>query len=313
MNKMKTFVFGLLLIGLISAGCLEASEDNSGGTFLEGEPGNLPDEDMAASTGMAVPDFDGSGVVEKIVIEASSSVEPSVVADVARAEIVPPVPTTSGSGSGIHVSGRGKVSSVPDVASLTAGVVTTGSTADEASQENAAAMDRVIKALKSLGIDEKDIRTQSVSVWPEYDYGYRDSGSREQPRIIGYRADNQVSVTLRDITLAGKAIDAAVGAGSNQVYGLSYGFSEDAQAALYAMALKKAVADGTGKAQAIADALGVERITPVGVSESGGYYPGVYRFDVAEAAAKDGSAVPTPVSPGELEVSATVSMSFDFA
>ncbi len=287
MNKLKTaFVFGLLVLTVFAAGCLGSVEDN-------GEQ--------------------GSASVEKIAVEGGSAVAPSAVSGVARAEIVPPVTGVSASGSGIHVSGQGKVSAVPDIVTFTAGVVTTGSTAAEASEENALAMDRALKALKGLGIDEKDIRTQSVSVWPEYDYGYRDSGGREQPRIIGYRADNQVSVTLRDITMAGKAIDAAVGAGSNQVYGLSYGFSDDAQAALYAMALKEAVEDGTGKARAIADALGVERITPVGVSESGGYYPGVYRFDVAEAAVEKGGAVPTPVSPGELEVSATVSMSFDFA
>jgi uncharacterized protein YggE len=113
--------------------------------------------------------------------------------------------------------------------------------------------------------------------------------------------------------MAGKAIDAAVEAGSNQVNGLSYSFSEERRDNLYALALKEAVADGTGKARAIADAIGAEKITPVSVSESGGFYPPVFRMDMAEAAIeKEDGGFPTPVSPGELEVSASVSMSFDF-
>ncbi len=347
-NLKTTLVIGILLIAFLSAGCLEVSGGKSGDTFPAGEPGKItnfeecvaagfavmesyprqcrtsdgrlfveiPDEQLAASTGMVAPDLEGSGAVEKIAVDGSSAFQSSVDAVMARTEILPPVPPTGGvsyAGSGIHVSGSGRAVAVPDIAIFSAGVVTTDKTAAGASRLNAETMDRVIKALKAMGIEDKDIKTQTVSVWPEYDYGYRDGSGRELPLIIGYRADNTVSVTLRDISMAGEAIDAAVKAGSNQVYGLSYSFSDEKRDALYASALKAAVADGTRKAGVIADAIGAEKITPVSVSESGGYYPPVYRVDFAEAAVKEGATVPTPVSPGELEVQASVSMSFDFA
>jgi uncharacterized protein YggE len=265
--------------------------------------------------GVPAPGFEGQDVVEMVVVDDNEVSVPSVEVGIARAEIVPPIQSSgsvSFSGSGIHVSGQGKVAAVPDIVVFSASVVTTGETAQATSQKNAEAMDRVLRALRDLGIEDKDIKTQTVSVWPEYDYGHRDETRRELPVIIGYRSENRVSVTIRDISMAGGAIDAAVGAGSNQVYGFSYSFSDERKDILYALALKEAVADGTSKASAIADAIGAEKITPVSVSESGGFYPPIYRMDMAEAAVEGGGVVPTPISPGELEVSASVSMSFDF-
>jgi uncharacterized protein YggE len=303
MNGMKkSLLFGIFALAFFAVGCLDSTDAKS--------------EQEASSLGVPAPGVEGSGVVEKVVVDSGVVSSPTVEAEVARSIIVPPVPPPSDvsySGSGIHVSGQGRVASVPDIVMFTAGVVSTGESAEEASQKNALAMDSVLVALKDLRINEKDIRTQTVSVRPEYDYGHREGEQRELPVIIGYRAENRVSVTIRDISLAGEAVDAAVEAGSNQIYGLSYSFSDARKDSLYAIALKEAIADGTGKARAIADALGVEKITPVSVSESGGFYPPVFRMDFAEAAVEKGVAVPTPVSPGELEVSASVSMSFDFA
>jgi uncharacterized protein YggE len=349
MNRLKTnLIFGVLLIAFFTAGCLESTGANSkqetpskdvtgkitsfeecvsaGYPAMESHPRQCMTDDgqtfvevldgqKSSSIAVPVPGFEGEDVVETVVVDDSYVSIPSVEVGIARTEILPPVPSigsVSSSGSGIHVSGQGKVAAVPDIVVFSAGVVTNGETAQATSQKNAEVMDRVLRALKDLGIDDKDIKTQTVSVWPEYDFGLRDE-ARQLPVIIGYRAENRVSVTIRDISKAGEAIDAAVEAGSNQVYGLSYSFSEEKKEMLYALALKESVADGTKKAKAIADAIGAEKITPVSVSESGGFYPPIYRMDMAEAAVEKGGIVPTPVSPGELEVSASVSMSFDFA
>jgi uncharacterized protein YggE len=348
MNRLKTgLIFGIFLIAFFAAGCLNSTDAKSaqetpsmdiqeiitnfeeciaagypameshprqcmtaeGKTFVE-----VLDEPKSSSIGMPVPGFEGSDVVETIVVEDSAiSINPIMIED-AKAVIVPPSSGDgSPAGSGIHVSGQGKIATLPNIVSFSTGVVTTAETAEGASQKNAEAMENVLRSLRNLGIEDKDIKTQTVSVWPEYDYGLRDEARRELPLIIGYRAENRVSATIREISMAGKAIDAAVEAGSNQVYGLSYSFSEERRDNLYALALKEAVADGTSKARAIADAIGAEKITPVSVSESGGFYPPVFRMDMAEAAVeKEDGGFPTPVSPGELEVSASVSMSFDF-
>ncbi|HDY74373.1 MAG TPA: DUF541 domain-containing protein, partial [Euryarchaeota archaeon] len=71
---------------------------------------------------------------------------------------------------GIVVTGEGKMRVTPDQAVLTVGVVTTGGSSQEAVAENSAVMNQVVSALKRAGVDEKDIQTQSVNVWPEFDY-----------------------------------------------------------------------------------------------------------------------------------------------
>jgi uncharacterized protein YggE len=211
-------------------------------------------------------------------------------------------------GWGIVVTGEGKMRVTPDQAVLTVGVVTTGESSQEVMAENSAAMNRVISTLKREGVDEKDIKTQSVNVWPEFDYG-REGEQRELPTILGYRAENRVSVTIRDIGKTGEVIDSAVASGANQLYGLSFTMSEEASKNLRTQVLREAVFDATDKAQVIADAIGAEKIIPVSVVEGGGYTPPIYRYDVA---ALEKGAASTPISPGETEVSASVTVTFDF-
>ncbi len=145
-------------------------------------------------------------------------------------------------------------------------------------------------------------------MWPEFDYG-REGEPRELPTIIGYRAENRVSVTIRDIGKTGEVIDSVVASGANQLYGLSFTVSEETSKSLRTQVLKEAVFDATDKAQAIADAIGAEKISPVRVVEGRGYIPPIYRYDVA---ALEKGAAATPISPGETEVSASVTVTFDF-
>jgi uncharacterized protein YggE len=209
---------------------------------------------------------------------------------------------------GIVVSGQGKIGTTPDLAVFTVGVITTEKTSQEAITGNANIMNSVINSLKSSGIEDKDIKTQTVSVFPQFDYGSRDE-RLDIPRIVGYRAENRVSVTVRDIGNTGEVVDASIAAGANQLYGISFTVSEKSNQNLRALALKMAVQDATDKARAIADAMGVERISPIKVVESGGYTPPIFRFDVA--AVEEGG-LSTPISPGESELTASVTMTFGF-
>ncbi|MFV2040894.1 MAG: SIMPL domain-containing protein [Candidatus Hydrothermarchaeales archaeon] len=215
---------------------------------------------------------------------------------------------TDAAGRGIVVTGEGEIRVTPDQAVLTVGVVTTSGSSQEAMAENSAAMNQVISAVKRAGVSEKDVQTQSVNVWPQFDYG-RVGEKRELPEIIGYRAENRAIVTIRDVATTGEVIDAAVEAGANQLYGLSFTVSEETGKALRTEVLQMAVSDAEEKAQAIADALGADRITPVSVVEGAGYTPPIYRYDVA---ALEKGAAAVPISPGETEVSASVTVTFDF-
>ena len=88
-----------------------------------------------------------------------------------------------------------KSTRVPDVAIISAGVVTRAATASAAIQQNAARMERVRAALKRAGIADRDIQTSNISLNPEYRYE-----NNQPPQLTGYTASNSVTVRFRDIS-----------------------------------------------------------------------------------------------------------------
>ena len=196
----------------------------------------------------------------------------------------------------ISVSGKGTVETQPDTASASFGVVTQGSYAQQAIESNAAAMRKVIDALKRAGVAEKDIQTQYVSLDPRYD----NDGSR----IVGYTATNTVSATVRRIAHVGDVIDAGIAAGANNVNGPT--LSRDAQDKLYDEALQRAVADAKAKAEVLAKAAGVSvgAVQSVSEDEQLSGEPQPYAF---EARLASGS---TPIEAGTTKITANVRVVF---
>src|SRR3546814_970590 len=106
-------------------------------------------------------------------------------------------PTSSGSeGTLLSVSAQAEASRVPDVASLSTGVVTQAADANAALAANATQMNKVMAAIKAAGIAEKDIRTSGISVNPQYKYG-----DNQPPTITGYQASNTVSIDRKSTRL----------------------------------------------------------------------------------------------------------------
>lgn len=194
-------------------------------------------------------------------------------------------------GNGITVQGSGSVDTVPDRAQISFGVETRGATAKAALAANAAEMRKVIAAIKAAGAT--DVQTQSVSLQPQYS---------ETSGVQGYIAQNSVSGTVRDLAKAGAVIDAAVGAGANQVYGPS--LSRGDQTELYRQALRAAVADARTRAQALASAanLTLGRITQV--VEGGSAPSPMFLGAKAEDSAN------TPIEAGTQQVVASVQVTF---
>jgi uncharacterized protein YggE len=193
----------------------------------------------------------------------------------------------------IVVTGNGSVTTVPDRAQLSFGVVTDAKTASAALRANAAEMTRVIAALKAQGIAPADIRTELVSLSVRY--------SPNGDAVVGYTATNSVGVTLRNLDRAGTVIDAAVDAGANQVSGPNLVRSD--QSALYRQALRGAIADAKAKARTIARASGLTLRRITDVTESGGPIP------VPESA-KASAAPTTPIEPGTEVVTASLTVTF---
>ncbi len=118
----------------------------------------------------------------------------------------------------VTVNATGHVERAPDRVVLAFAAETTGKTAVEASQANARTMHQLLDALGNAGVPKDRIHTQRLSLQPQY--AQPKPGERSEPQIIGYRAQNQVQVTLDQVDRAGAIVDAAVGAGANRVSGI---------------------------------------------------------------------------------------------
>ncbi|HTY91902.1 MAG TPA: SIMPL domain-containing protein [Methanocella sp.] len=212
----------------------------------------------------------------------------------------------------VSVTGTGSVYATPDIAKFSTGVVTEADTSADAMQKNAQLMDSVVSAIKRAGIPDKDIRTGRISLEPVYNYYSQPSGSTEKPKIVGYSATNTVTVTIRDLSKVGATIDAATNAGANKVNGVSFELSDELASSVYKQALTKAVADGVDKAKTIGDAAGTGSLALKSITESGTYYPQPVYMDFAASGDVKAAAVPTPVSPGEQKIQATVTMVYTF-
>jgi uncharacterized protein YggE len=199
--------------------------------------------------------------------------------------------SSSTSGRTVTTQGHGVVTVVPDEATISAGVRTSAGTSAGALAANAAAMTRVIAALKQVGF--KSIQTQEVSLYPQTD--------QRGNEVIGYVAQNSVSVVAA-IGFAGRLIDAAVGAGANIVDGPTLGVS--IQATLYRQALKKAVVDARAKAEALAAAGGFHVGRVLTVTEQSAQQPIMF------GAAASAKAPSTPVEAGTQTVTADVQVIF---
>ena len=206
------------------------------------------------------------------------------------------------SGTRLDVSATGAVSRVPDLAIISAGVVTKSTTATGAIADNAARMVRVRAALMRAGIADKDIQTSSINLNPDYRYD-----NNQAPVLTGYQASNNVSVKFRDIRNSGKILDALVAEGANQINGPS--LTIDKPETAYDEARVKAIAAGRARAELYARSLGMRVVKLVSVSEGGGNYPRPPMPMVMLAKAE--RSADTSIDPGSQDLEVTLSMSFD--
>ncbi|HEU5482607.1 MAG TPA: SIMPL domain-containing protein [Sphingomicrobium sp.] len=207
------------------------------------------------------------------------------------------------SGTRLDITATGEVSRVPDIAIINAGVVTRATTAGAAIQQNATRMERVIAALKSAGIADRDIQTSSINLNPEYRYE-----ENKPPQLVGYSASNQVTIRFRDIRNSGRILDALVAQGANQINGPTMTI-EHPEAALDE-ARAKAIAAGRARAELYARALGKQVARVILVSESSFSHPVPPPMPYQAMAARAESA-DTKIEPGEQKLQVNLSMVFE--
>ena len=172
----------------------------------------------------------------------------------------------------ITVSGEGEVFAIPDLATFSFSVSAEASTVARAQELVTEKMDAVLKSLKDMGIEEKDIKTTNYSVWPKYSYeeirciAYPCPPSRQVQD--GYSADHSVSVKVRDTDKAGQALTLAGQKGATNLSSIS--FTVDDMDKINEEARALAIEDAKEKAKALAKDLGV-RIVRVASFNDGGY------------------------------------------
>jgi uncharacterized protein YggE len=198
----------------------------------------------------------------------------------------------------ITVTGDASISVPPDIAQIDSGVTTEAKTAREAGEANNKAMGIVLLALKNAGIAEKDFQTSRLSLSPQSAAAGRNPNAPFQ--IVGYRASNRITVTIRDITKVADTIDVLVGAGANEISGISFMVSKASK--LLDEARVEAIEDARRKADIYARAANVSLGAALSISEETAPGPIPYRKMAA------GMAASTPVAQGEetLRVSVTV-------
>lgn len=206
----------------------------------------------------------------------------------------------------LSVSAFGEVKAAPDMATISLGVQTHAPTAAQAMADNASRMNQVVAALKKGGIEAKDIQTSGLNLNAEYAYE-----QNKPPRLTGYQASNQVTVTVNDLARLGPALDAVVAAGANQVNGVSFGLKNPGAAE--DQARLKAVQALQAKAQLYAGATGHRVLRLVNLSEGGGYSPPVPVPMFRRGAVLAQAAEATPVEPGQIGVRVDVSATYELA
>ena len=213
-------------------------------------------------------------------------------------------PYVATDGTLLNISAQGEAKRVPDIATMSTGVVTRAPDANAAMRANAEQMAKVVAAIKAAGIADKDVQTSGINLNPTYQYR-----ENQPPTITGYEANNTVSIVVRDIAKLGKILDTLASVGANQINGPS--FDVDKKDEALDEARRKAVASAQARAEMYAKTLDMKVRRIVSISESGRFAPPMpmmrNQMMKAEAAAD------TSVSPGENTLSINLDVVFELA
>jgi uncharacterized protein len=223
----------------------------------------------------------------------------------------------------LAITAEGQSRQAPDLAMFAAGVVTQGVTAGDALTFNARKMDEVVRALKRVGVADRDIQTSTLSLQPQYSNPEQEAQLRariarepyippaqaQAPKIIGYEAQNTVNVRVSRLTEMGRIIDTLVTAGANQIDGPT--FSLDQPMATLDEARVEAMQVARARAELYAKTAGLRVTRILSISEAGGYYPvqQVVMFS-RSAGAPPPPPPPSPVAAGELTLGVNISVQF---
>lgn len=205
----------------------------------------------------------------------------------------------------VRADGTGEVKAPPDLAIVRLGVNAEAPDAKKAQAKVAESMKKVTAAIRDRGIPAERITTERLDLQPVWEQD--DDGRR--PRVVGYRATNvvRVEVALGTPPLgakAGEVVDAAIGAGANELQGIEFTLRDDEPVRLRALA--QASTRARARAEALAKALGVRLGRLLEASSGGGVVSPPMPYMARSMGLMKAEAADTPIAPGELTVQVSV-------
>ena len=208
----------------------------------------------------------------------------------------------------IQVSATGEASIIPDMAIIQLSVLREGETARDALDANTVAMAKVMDALLSAGIEERDLQTSNFSIQPRYVYPKRRNNEEEKPpRIVGYTVSNDLTVRIRDLKAVGTILDQSVTLGVNR--GGNIRFTSSAPDAAISEARKSAMMKAMEKAKVLVETAGAKLGAIRSISEQNRGVPQPRVMARMADAAMEAKAV--PIAAGENTYSVTVNVSWE--
>lgn len=226
----------------------------------------------------------------------------------------------------VTVNGIGEVTAVPDVASFSFSVTETSKQIADAQDTASKKMNAIIDALKSLGIDEKDIKTTGYNTYPKYEYqrsvcptlspesmsvssAYFPCTDGKQV-LIGYEVSQSITVKVRKTSEAGKVLSKVGELGAKNISGLN--FVVDDIEKVKAEARDLAIKDAKEKAKVLQKSLGVRFSKITSFYENGNYPSYGYGGDMMDGGVMSAKAVSVPQIPvGEDKIVSNISITYE--
>ena len=214
----------------------------------------------------------------------------------------------SASGNTINISGTGKVSAKPDIATISLTIREGGKDLKEAQDKASVKSDTLLKSLKAT-LDEKDIKTNNYSSNPTYIYS--NTPNYQNPKISGYEVTQNIALSIREVKNISEILKLIADANINEVNGPSYSIDNPEKYKEEARGI--AIKDAKDKAAKLADQLGVNIVRMISFNEIGDYNPTPYAMMRSESKAMgDSVSVPIPTLPmGENEISSNINITFE--
>lgn len=206
--------------------------------------------------------------------------------------------------SQISVTGEGKVAAKPDIATLSATIVTEKPTVSEAQAKNTESSNAVADFLNASGIDPKDIKTTNYSIYPQYFYA-----TNKKPEITGYQVRNTVEIKIRDLSKVDDILGGVVEHGANEISQVAFTIEDKNK--LKEEARKLAIEMAKKKADVLSGDLGVRLKKIIGFSESDGGYPPPIFYGKAETLSVGYGGGGPDLQGGEQEITVTVTVTYE--